>query len=126
MTSFSPFALFSAPNVATVQPPIEADGSSVFKAKRGVVPVKFRLAIGGVATCQLPPATISVVRKSGFAGTAVNEGIYTSSSDAGSYFRISSCQYQYNLSTDSFGAGTYVVNISVGGNVAGGATFGLK
>ncbi len=36
--------------VAQVQQPINADGSSVFNAKRGVVPVKFTLNLNGMAT----------------------------------------------------------------------------
>ena len=39
VTSLSPFAVFSSMYVAHVQQPINADGSSVFNAKRGVVPV---------------------------------------------------------------------------------------
>jgi hypothetical protein len=47
---------------AQVQQPINADGTSVFNVRRGVVPVKFTLTQGGVATCALPPATIAVTR----------------------------------------------------------------
>ncbi|MBO0863507.1 MAG: tandem-95 repeat protein, partial [Mycobacterium sp.] len=47
---------------ATVQQPVNADGSSVFTAKRGVIPIKFTLQSDGAATCQLPPATITVTR----------------------------------------------------------------
>src|SRR5207247_4075922 len=50
---------------AQVQQPINADGTSVFSVRRGVVPVKFTLTQGGVATCDLPPATIAVTRTAG-------------------------------------------------------------
>jgi probable HAF family extracellular repeat protein len=50
---------------ATVQQPINRDGSSVFNAKRGVVPVKFTLTQNGNATCTLPGATIGVTRTAG-------------------------------------------------------------
>jgi hypothetical protein len=43
---------------AEVQPPIHANGSSVFPAKRGVIPLKFKLLQQGFRTCMLPPATI--------------------------------------------------------------------
>jgi hypothetical protein len=98
----------------------------VFTAKRGVVPVKFTLSLGGVATCQLPAATISVFRVSGSTQTAINETAYLMASDTGSKFRIDGCQYVYNLGTSSLGTGTYVVNISIGGGVVGSGTFGLK
>ena len=47
---------------AQIQPPINADGTSVFNSRRGVVPIKFTLTQGGVTTCDLPPATIAVTR----------------------------------------------------------------
>jgi hypothetical protein len=50
---------------AQIQQPINLDGSSVFSVKRGVVPVKFTLTLNGVATCELPPATISLIRTAG-------------------------------------------------------------
>jgi hypothetical protein len=70
------------PYEAYVQPPINADGSSVFKANRGVLPVKFTLAQNDVPTCTLPPATISVTRIAG--DTVVAESLYITSADIGS------------------------------------------
>src|SRR5207302_5334444 len=49
VTSFSPFVIARQMYHATVQQPINADRSSAFPAKRGVVPVKFTLSLGGVA-----------------------------------------------------------------------------
>ncbi len=46
------------PFAVSVQQPINSDGSSVFGAKKGVVPVKFTLTKNGSGTCNLPPATI--------------------------------------------------------------------
>jgi Beta-propeller repeat len=126
VTSLSPFALFSALYVATVQQPINADGSSVFTAMRGVVPVKFNLAIAGTATCQLPPATISLTRTTGASLGSVDESTYLQASDTGSSFRADGCQYVYNLATSSLGVGKYLVNLSIDGIVVGSATFGLK
>jgi sugar lactone lactonase YvrE len=90
-------AIQHTPIAAQIQPPINADDSSVFKASRGVVPVKFTLAIGGVATCNLSPATISVTRTAGGTIGAIDESIYESSADSGPNFRVSDCQYVYNL-----------------------------
>lgn len=119
-------AKFGPSYSALVQPPINADGSSVFNAKRGVVPVKFTLTLDGASTCSLPPATISLTRTAGATPGSVDESVYLLSSDSGSNFRISDCQYVYNLATGSLGTGTYVVNITINGFVVGSATFGLQ
>jgi hypothetical protein len=109
-----------------VQQPINADGSSVFSVRRGVVPVKFTLTQGGVATCALPPATIAVTRTSGGTTGVVDESVYSGSADTGSNFRISNCQYIYNLSASALGVGTYRVDIKINDNVVGSAVFQLK
>jgi hypothetical protein len=110
---------------AQVQPPINADGSSVFHSKRGVVPLKFTLTVGGSPTCDLPPATISLFRTSGGTLGGINESDYIMPADSSSNFRVSGCQYVYNLGTSLLGVGTYQVNISIGGVGVGTATFGL-
>jgi len=111
---------------ATVQSPIKQDGSSVFKSNRGVVPVKFTLSQDGASTCQLPGASISLIRTSGSVAGMVNESAYQMPSDTGSIFRIDSCQYVYNLGTSALGAGPYLLQISVNGAVIGSARFGLN
>jgi hypothetical protein len=113
----------SAGYSATVGQPINIDGSSVFKANRGVVPVKFTLSAGGSATCGLPAATIALTRTAGVEPGPVTEATYLGSADSGSTFRISDCQYIYNLNAKSLGAGTYLVEISIGGQVVGSASF---
>jgi hypothetical protein len=117
---------FGPTYAAQVQHPINADESSVFSVKRGVVPVKFTLTFDGVATCNLPPATISLMRTAGGVVGGIDESTYLSASDKGSNFRISNCHYHYNLATSSLGPGTYKVNISIGGIVVGSGTFALK
>jgi hypothetical protein len=114
------------PYSAQVQQPINADGTSVFTIKRGVVPVKFTLTQGGVATCALPPATIAVTRTSGQTIGAIDEAVYSGAADTGSNFRVDSCQYIYNLSASALGAGTYRVDIKINGRVVGSAVFQLK
>jgi hypothetical protein len=111
---------------AQVQPPINPDGTSTFNFRRGVVPVKFNLTQGGVATCDLPPATIAVTRTAGGVIGDVNESVYSANADTGSNFRIDSCQYVYNLNSLALGAGTYRVDILINGQVVGSATFGLN
>jgi hypothetical protein len=81
-------------HTATIQPPIAADRSSVFNGNRGVVPVKFKLAVNGTQTCDLPPATISLVRTSGNAPGAINESDFIQPSDTGSTFRIDTTNCQ--------------------------------
>jgi len=111
---------------ASVQPPINSNGSSVFKANRGAIPVKFTLTQNDTATCQLPPATISVTRTAGQALGSVAEDVYSMPSDNGSNFRIDSYQYVYNLAASALGVGTYQVDISINGIVVGHAVFALK
>lgn len=124
--SLSPFAVLEPAYAAQVQPPINANGSSAFKASRGVVPVKFTLTYGGVATCQLPPARISLIRTAGAVLGSVDGSVYLLASDSGSNFRSDGCQYVYNLATSSLGTGKYMVNISIGGHVVGSGIFGLQ
>ena len=128
VNSLSPFLVAKFKYGAQVQQPVNADGTSVFNAKRGVVPVAFKLTSDGAPTCQLPPATISVFRTSGGTVGSIDESVYLQKSDSGSNFRIDTakCQYVYNLGTSALGAGTYTAYISIGGSVAGSATFALK
>lgn len=112
--------------VALVQPPIDGDGSSVFSAKRGVIPVKFTLTVNGTATCQLPPATIVLTRVAGGAIGPVDETVYVAAVDQGSNFRVSGCQYVYNLAASSLGVGHYRVNIAIDGTAVGPANFALN
>ena len=115
-----------SPYAGQVQQPINADGTSVFSVRRGVVPVKFTLTQGGVVTCALPPATIAVTRTSGGTTGAIDESVYSGSADTGSNFRISICQYIYNLSASALGVGTYRADIKINGTVVGSAIFQLK
>jgi hypothetical protein len=114
------------PCTAQIQPPINADGSSVFTVRRGVVPVKFTLTCDGSPTCDLPPGTIAVTRPAGGTEGAINESIYSMSADTGSNFRIDGCQYIYNLSSSALGFGTYRVDILINSQVTGSATFQLN
>jgi hypothetical protein len=103
------------------------DGSSVFSAKRGVIPVKSTLTQYNVQTCNLPPATIAITRATGETLASVDENTYSTPADNGSNFRINSgCRYVYNLAASSLGVGTYRVDISINGIMVGHAVFALK
>ena len=114
------------PGAAQVQPPINADGTSIFNGRRGVVPVKLRLTCDGHPTCNLPPATIALTRTAGGVLGEVNESVYSSQADSGSNFRVLECQYHYNVNSSALGVGTYRVDILINGQVVGSATFELK
>jgi hypothetical protein len=75
----------------------------------------------------LPLATLSLNRLTGVnTAGSVDEGIYTMSADSGSNFRISGCQYVYNLQANQLGAGTYKVGVVINSEVIGIAWFALK
>ena len=126
VSSLSPFVILKPPYQATIQQPINANGTSVFSVRRGVVPVKFTLTLNGVGTCQLPPATIAVTRTGGGTIGTVNESVYSGSADNGSNFRVNSCQYVYNLNASALGVGTYRVDILINGQAVGSGVFQLK
>jgi hypothetical protein len=125
-TDIGAFEVQAATYAAQIQQPINADGSSVFNVKRGVVPVKFTLTLNGTPTCALPPATIAVYRTGTGGNQSIDESIYTGPADNGSNFRIDSCQYVYNLSASPLGVGTYEVDILINNQVVGSASFKLK
>jgi hypothetical protein len=111
---------------AFVQRPIDADGSSVFSANRGIVPVKFAVTkYGEYASCTLP-ATITVTRAAHGTLTPVDESTYSKAEDNGSNFRIADCRYHYNLPARWLGVGTYRVDISIKGIMVGHAVFALE
>jgi hypothetical protein len=117
-----------SPYKALVQPPINADNTSIFKSNRGVIPVKFTLTQNSAPTCQLPAATISVTRTAGGVLGSVDESTYSMAADNGSNFRIdsSACQYVYNLAASALGVGAYEIDIRINGTVVGKAVFALK
>jgi len=111
---------------AQIQPPINSDGTSIFNANRGVIPVKFALTQDGSPTCALPLAAIALTRTAGGIVEPINESVYAMSADNGSNFRIDDCEYIYNLSASALGTGTYRVDIMIDGATVGSASFKLK
>lgn len=94
-------------------PPINADGSSVFKLG-STIPVKFALTgpSAGIATLT---AKLSYTRV-GDASSTVNEPVSTGAGDSGNTFRYdpTSGQYIFNWSTKGLSAGTYQLQINLG------------
>jgi hypothetical protein len=67
-----------------------------------------------------------VTRTSGNAPGPIDESVYEMSADTGTNFRISECQYVYNLSAKALGAASYRVDIVIGSTVVGSGVFALK
>ena len=111
---------------AQVQPSIHADSSSVFNAVRGGLPIKFTLTRNGAPTCELPPATIAVVRTAGTPTGPIDPNEYIMPSDTGASFRTTDCQYVYNVDARSLGPGAYRATISIDGATVGSGTFNLQ
>jgi hypothetical protein len=113
---------------ATVQPPIHADGSRIFKATRRVLQVKFTLTESGAPACSLSPATIAVTRTAGEKIGPIDPNLYATPADDGSNFRtdLATCQYIYNLGASALGTGTYQVDININGISVGHAVFALQ
>ena len=88
--------------------------------------MKFTLTLDGVATCDLPSATIAAYRTGTGGNQQIDESVYSGSADTGSNFRIDSCQYIYNLSASALGVGTYRVDILINDQVVGNAAFALR
>jgi hypothetical protein len=99
-----------------VRPPIKADGSSVFSAKRESVPVAFLLNKYGTRTCTLPAATIAIVR--------VTDGRLTTARNA--KLSIAGCRYAYDLKPNRLGVGVYRADISIDGIMVGHAVFAVE
>lgn len=113
---------------ALVEHPIDADGTTVFPARRDNIPVKFSLTEDNTPTCSLPRATIAITRTAGRRLGSVPEYVYATPGDRGSQFRIDrgTCQYDYKLSARSLGAGTYRADISIHGIAVGDAVFTIQ
>ena len=106
--------------------PLNADGSSVFKAG-STVPVKFMLT-GDDADITDLIATLSYARiNNGVVGT-VNEANTKASADSGNQFRYDStgAQYIYNWSTKGLSAGGYRLFLNLGDGVERTVDVGLK
>ncbi|MBE9565907.1 MAG: PxKF domain-containing protein [Proteobacteria bacterium] len=115
--SLSIFGLATLPIFGGFRPPINADGTSEWKAGR-TIPVKFMItdALGN-------PITNAICHLSVWgplleaAGDGVLETAEAESADVGDTFRYDEQdgQYIYNLSTKGWGAGTYLLEVTAEG-----------
>ena len=106
---------------AVVRSPINPNGSSVFPARRQLIPARFILKQYGLQTCGLPPATIGIIRASDGTLSPIDEF-------NGQSFQIdpATCQYVYNLPTARLGSGVFRVDISIEGIFVGHALFAIN
>ena len=107
-------------------PPINADGSSIFKLG-STVPVKFQLT-GASAGITNAVATLSVAKISAtVVGTAM-EAVSTSAATTGNAFRYdpSSGQYIFNLSTKPLSTGTWQLSVDLHDGLSHTVTISLR
>ena len=97
-----------------VLPPLNTDGTSVFKLN-STVPVKFALADAAAGVSTLTARIYLAKASSGVLGSEL-EPVSTSAADAGNTFRYdpSGDQYIFNLGTRSLSQGTWQVRIDLG------------
>jgi hypothetical protein len=104
--------------------PVNADGSSVFKAG-STVPIKFALT-GASACITTLAATLSYTLVGLGENAPVNEAVSTAAATTGNLFRYSSGQYSFNWNTKGLTAGVYQLQINLGDGVTRSVTVGLK
>jgi hypothetical protein len=106
--------------------PVNANGSSVFKAG-STVPVKFMLTGASAGITDLM-AKLSYAKLSAGVAGSINESVSTAAATTGNLFRYdpASGQYIFNWSTKGMTAGTYRLFINLGDGVEHAAAVGLK
>lgn len=100
---------------SNVLPPVNADGSSVFKLG-STVPVKFQLTGASAGITNLS-ARLYLQRVGAGATGGVLEAISTSNATTGNLFRYDGGQYIFNLNTKTLSAGMYQLRIDLGDGV---------
>jgi hypothetical protein len=104
--------------------PVNADGSSIFKA-RSTVPVKFRLTGASAGVTDLAARLYYKYLSPKITGDET-EAISTSAATAGNLFRYSSGQYIFNWGTKGLASGSYQLRIDLGDGVDHTVMVGLK
>jgi hypothetical protein len=99
----------------TIMPPVNADGTSVFKLG-STVPVKFQLKDANGNLISTAIARIYVAKISNGIPGAEMEAVSTSAATTGNLFRYyaSSKQYIFNLETKSLSTGIWQIRIALG------------
>jgi len=100
-----------------VLPPVNPDGTSVFKV-RSTIPLKFMLIDCSAGITDLV-ATLSFAKVDNSVAGAVNESVSTAAATTGNQFRYDPAadQYVFNWSTKGLSAGTYQLSIELGDGV---------
>jgi hypothetical protein len=123
------------PPIAFVQPPLSADGSTVFPAKTKTIPVKFTYINCDEPTCVLPQGRIELSRpvwtKEAGRLVPVDKRIYSTQSDGKLYFASNPAtgEYVYNIAASQLRRGKYQVQLIVGPPeemIIGNATFSIQ
>jgi hypothetical protein len=112
-----------------LQPPISADGSTVFPAHTKIIPVKFIYINCEEPTCPLPAATIELKRAVGKTFVPVDEDIYSTQGDRNSSFASypATGEYEYNIAASQLRRGKYRVNFMLYGRESrGNAIFAIR
>jgi hypothetical protein len=100
-----------------VLPPVNPDGTSVFKA-RSTIPLKFMLIDCSAGITDLV-ATLSYAKVDNSVAGTVNESVSTAAATTGNQFRYDADtgQYVFNWSTRGLSSGTYQLSIDLGDGV---------
>ncbi|MBI5118971.1 PxKF domain-containing protein [Candidatus Poribacteria bacterium] len=112
-----------------IQPPVNSDGSSIFKVGR-TIPVKFRLYCSGSVPIGAATATLSVFKITDEILGTVEEidPVASGESNTGNLFRYDAAeqQYIYNWSTTGLGGGTYRLRINLDDGTSYSVNLSLK
>jgi len=123
------------PPLAFVQPPINADGRTVFPAKTKTIPVKFTYINCDESTCVLPQGRIELSQpvwtKEGRTLVPIDKRIYSAQSDGHLYFASNPAtgEYVYNIAASQLRRGKYQAQLIVGPPeemIIGNATFSIR
>jgi hypothetical protein len=114
-------ACLGEPSHAILQP-VNADGSSVFKAG-STVPLRFRVCDADGVSIGTPGVvhTFALVKTSADPNAAVNEPLTSSAPDAAFRWDATSQQWGFNLSTKGLKSGTkyaYAITLNDGTTIA--------
>jgi len=126
-TSLSAFGIAFGPQFVGLLPPINNDGSSIFKLKR-TIPVKFQLKNADGSFMTDAVAKLYLAKVSNNVVGSYEEPTSTSAADSGNTFRYvdEADQYIFNLGTKGLSTGTWVLQVTVNGMVAKEVWISLK
>ena len=119
VTSLSGFAVALGPRFVGLLPPVNNDGSSVFKL-RSTVPVKFRLVAADGSYVSDAVAQLYIAKVCSQVIGTFDEAESPGKADTGNTFRYDAeaNQYIFNFGTKGLSTGTWVLQVVVNGMVA--------